>query len=67
MSAKIQKIILKIGKKEIELSMEEAKELKKILGDIFQEKEFIPIPFPQPHPVFPIQHYYGAMGGSLVG
>jgi hypothetical protein len=52
--SKIKKIVLQIGEKEIELSLDEAKELKKILGDLFKEKETVYVPSPYPvYPYFP--------------
>ena len=52
MSAKIDKIVLKIGKQSIELSPEEAKELASILHELYGKKHagFFPIPYPIPQP-----------------
>lgn len=46
MSEKIEvsKIVLKMGKKKVELSLAEAKELQELLNDIFGKKEIINIP-----------------------
>lgn len=51
--SKVSKIILEVGSKEIELSIEEAKELKRILGDLFNVKE---IQFIPPSPII-IERY----------
>ena len=49
MSAKIVKIVLEVSGKEIELSPEEAKELKQVLDGLYGE----PVTFiPQPYPVY---------------
>jgi hypothetical protein len=49
-TVEISKVNIKIGKKEIELSVEEAKELKEILNETFGEKGVVYIP--QPYPVY---------------
>ena len=41
MSVQIEKIRIKIGEKELDLSIEEAKELQSVLNDLFQKKEEI--------------------------
>lgn len=46
--ASISKIVLNINGKEIELSVEEAKDLKKMLGELFQEKAIPYIPYQPP-------------------
>jgi len=51
--SEIKKIVLSVGDKEIELTPDEAKELRKILGDLFGEKETTVIPVP-----YPVQPYY---------
>ena len=48
---KITKIKITVAGKELELTLEEAKELKEVLVDLFPEKEVINIP--QPYPVYP--------------
>jgi len=54
----VKKIVLQIGKKEIPLSLDEAKELKNILADIF-EKPDVYIPYPTyPYPVYPYRYHY---------
>ena len=45
---KVERIVIKIGDKEHEFSMEEAKELQKLLNDLLGEKEVIYIPYSQP-------------------
>ncbi len=45
---KVEKIVIKIGDKEHEFSMSEAKELRKLLNNLLGEKEFIYIPCAQP-------------------
>ena len=37
----IEKIIIKVGDKELSLSVDEAKELKTILNELFAEKEIV--------------------------
>lgn len=54
---KIKKLVLEIGGKEIELTMEEAKELKLILGEIFQENIIYVPPIPCPCPCEPYRQY----------
>lgn len=44
MSVKISKLNVKIGKKEISLTLEEAKELQKILNETFGEQKTMIIP-----------------------
>jgi hypothetical protein len=44
MSVKISKLNVEIGKKEISLTLEEAKELQKILNDTFGEQKTVVIP-----------------------
>ncbi len=44
MSVKISKLNIKIGKKEISLTLEEAKELQEILNDTFGEQKTMCIP-----------------------
>lgn len=54
MSAKIIKIVLEISGKEIELSEEEAKELKTVLDGLYGAPfQYIP----QPYPVYPLPAY----------
>mgnify|MGYP001442225007 CR=1 FL=1 len=45
---KVERIVIKIGDKKHEFSMEEAKELQKLLNDLLGEKEVIYIPYSQP-------------------
>lgn len=45
---KVQKIVIQIGKKEVSLTVGEAKELQKILDETFGKKEIVYIPS---HPV----------------
>jgi hypothetical protein len=51
--SEISKIVLDVNGKKIELSVEEAKELKDILGNLFGkveiQKEFVPYSVPQPY------------------
>lgn len=44
MSVKISKLNVEIGKKEISLTLEEAKELQRILNDTFGEQKTVVIP-----------------------
>lgn len=72
-TAKIEKITLSIGGEQIELSIEQAKELQKLLNETFQkevvlneirifeiQKEWVPtpMPYPYPTPTLPLQPYY---------
>jgi len=43
--AKIEKIVVEVGKKKVEFSLDEAKEMSKILADMFGEKETTYVPF----------------------
>ena len=62
----ISQINIKIGKKEIELSPDEAKELQQILNETFGEKKTVFIP--QPYPVYPNPHrYWEVTWGSGTG
>ena len=59
MSATVEKIVLKVGDKKIELSVEDAKDLHKILGDLVGDKIVInsplPCPCPSPSPwIYPV-------------
>ena len=56
MSVKIDRIILKVSGKEIELSVDEAKQLKDILGEMFGKDNTVVIPTLVPYPY--IQPYY---------
>ena len=54
----IAKIIVKIGNKNIELTIDEARELYDNLDDMFGDKNTITVyPF-IPEPVYPIQPWY---------
>ncbi len=58
MTAKIQitDIVIKIGEKEISLSLDEARELHGLLDEMFggnPETAIVPVPVPQPRPAFP--------------
>ncbi len=57
MTAKIQtNIVIKIGEKEISLSLGEARELHGLLDEMFggnPETAIVPVPVPQPQPAFP--------------
>ena len=60
--SEIKKIVLEINGKEIELSIDEAKELQEMLGDLFGEQKYINVPQPypvaQPYPVYPTPPIY---------
>ena len=64
MRAEIQKIKIKIDKKEIDLSLEEARELKQLLEDLFGKVEYIPMPYPQP--VYPYRYWVTYTSGTDV-
>lgn len=49
---KIKRIVIQLGDKVLELSLEDARELKKVLEDTFPTKEYIPIG--EPYPLLPI-------------
>ena len=53
---KISSIILKMNGEEVELSVDAAKDLKRLLNELFPEKEYIPFYPPQPYQ--PLQPYY---------
>lgn len=71
MSIEVEKIVLKIGRKTIELSVEEAIELREVLGDVVgktrTEKEYIPYypPYVTPGPL--PYRYWTTTGGALGG
>ena len=50
-SVDISRVVIDIGGKEIELSLDEAKELKDILNETFGNKQE-PIYIPSPYPVY---------------
>ena len=52
----ISKIVIKIGKKEIELSPEEAKELQNVLQETLGKNNTVYIP--KPYPVYPNPNPY---------
>ncbi len=52
MKCKIAKIVLKLGDKTIELSPEEARELRNALSDLIGEKQVWPW-YPYPTPYYP--------------
>lgn len=56
MKVEVKKVVLKIGDKEIGLSVDEAKELTKLLMDTFGEKE--PIKYYERVPWYPYYPYY---------
>lgn len=73
MDTEITKIKLKIGEVEVELSVEDARDLKRALCDLFGEKQLAPIvpspyPVPYPVPVWPRPwrepNYWGAWRGN---
>lgn len=53
----VSKIVIKIGDKEAELTIEQAKELKDVLGELFG-KDHERIYIPQPYPVYPTPYIY---------
>ncbi len=58
--AEIKKIVLKIGDKELEITLDEAKELKDLLVKTFGSDNinYIPFTYPQPYyPVYPRPYY----------
>lgn len=57
MSAEVKRVVIQIGKKEIELSVEDAKALKAALDGIFQAPAIITIPQPYPVPYAPANPY----------
>ena len=59
----VSKIVVKMGKKEVELSLAEALELKELLNETFGKKETVFIPssptvIPYPYPVRPWPYRY---------
>lgn len=66
MNVKIEKIEIRIGDQVINLTVEQAKELKMILADFFQER----ITYLQPYPVIierPWVHWYQTYDGTTAG
>lgn len=53
MSAKVKKVVIQIGQKEITLDVEEAKALKEALDGLFAQAQVVTIPQPYPVPVQP--------------
>jgi len=51
-NVKVSNINIKIGKKEVTLTLEEAKELRELLNETFGDKETMYVP--NPYPVYPI-------------
>jgi hypothetical protein len=51
---KVEKVVLEVNDKKIELSLEEAESLFKVLGDLFK-KEIVYVP--KSRPVVPIPYY----------
>ena len=65
----ISKINIRIGKKEVELTPDEAKELQEILNETFGKKEIVYIPSPYPvvqpvQPVYPPYRYWEITYGN---
>jgi hypothetical protein len=58
-TVEIQKVVLKIGKKEIELSLAEAKELQELLNDTFGKVSIVrePIYIERPWRIYPTPWY----------
>lgn len=52
MAAEIKKVVIQIGKREIELSVEDAKALKDALDGMFEKARTEIIHVPQPYPVY---------------
>ena len=65
----ISKINIKIGKKEVELTPDEAKELQEILNETFGKKErvYIPSPYPVVQPVYRPYRYWEVTYGNGTG
>jgi hypothetical protein len=61
-SVEIQKLVIRIGEKEITLGLDEAKELRDILNDTFGTKEIVRTPQTEriyvPYFQEPVQPYY---------
>jgi hypothetical protein len=63
---KVEKIVIKIGDKEVEYTLEEAKKLQELLNNLLGNKETIYIPIstpypvtvPMPYPVYPRTYPY---------
>jgi hypothetical protein len=63
----IKEIVIKIGDKDIELTPDEARELKTILDELFDKKGMvIPTFVPIPYPVYPIVPTYPWSQGTWV-
>lgn len=63
---KVNKIILTIGNKEIELTVDEAKDLHSILGEMFKtpEKDIVYVPYVAPSDPNPYQPYKWIVNGT---
>lgn len=82
-TVEVKKVSIKIGKKEIELSLEEAKELKQVLNDTFGKERVVTVPsspiiierpvrrpwpyYPQPYIYWSIKYSDNTMYVSNVG
>lgn len=63
---KVTKIVINVGGKEVEFTPEEAKELTKILSDMFGEKDNIYVPYSVPYyPPYP--HVWWSVGYNTDG
>jgi hypothetical protein len=55
---KVEKIVIRIGDREDEYTMEEAKKLQELLNELLGNKETIYIPISTPYPVYPQPYPY---------
>ena len=60
----IKSVKLDLGSKEDDLTMEQAQQLKDALDELFgaeivkTEPQYVPMPYPQPYPVYPRPWYW---------
>lgn len=67
MSAKVKKVVIQIGQKEITLDVEEAKALKEALDGLFAQAQVVTVPTPYPVPVQPYRWDWPWWQGTLCG
>lgn len=69
MSAEIKSIRIALGETETELTLQEARDLKRALEEIFPEPkgvDFVPMPRPYPVPVWPYRGWERVWGSGTV-
>lgn len=64
---RILKIVLELGSRQLELTMDEARELFESLSDIFGQKQVAPVPYPYPIYVERPNRWYWQYPGTTWG